>query len=221
MTQSVSRPPSPSPAPEGAPSARPITPDQILPPLAWSRPARIAAAVAIFVVLLAVAIFDWSVHPAMASANQLAQVDDDLIAKRVAITNVDSIDAANKALVHQWNQAPPLPQLPIPQSSSPQSPRPQSAGPHVTACAVDALGNKQIACVLLDHDNGPVVMTVARLTDMAMPPVPIITQGQLTCGVGSVNGLNMVLLRQGGNWVCLMGRVSQPALLNLAGALQF
>jgi hypothetical protein len=211
MTQPQPRAPSPSPAPEAAPSARPITPDQILPPLAWSRHARIAGAVAILAVLLAVAIFDWSVHPAMASAVQLAQVDDDLIAKRVAITNVDSIDAANKALVHQWNQAPPLPQLSAP----------QSAGPQVTACAVDDLGNKQIACVLLDHDNGPVVMTVARLTDMAMPPVPIITQGQLTCGVGSVNGLNMVLLRQGGNWVCLMGRVSQPALLNLAGALQF
>jgi hypothetical protein len=152
----------------------------------------------------------------MASAVQLAQVDDDLIARRVPISNVDSIDAANRVLLQQWNQAPPLPQL-----LSPLSPSPQSARPQVTACAVDDLGNKHIACVQLDYANSPVIMTVARLTDMAMPPAPIITSGGLICGVRSLSGLNMVLLCQGGNWVCLMGRVSQPALLNIAAALRF
>jgi hypothetical protein len=175
-------------------------------PFIWWGAIRTAILIAMVVVLVAVALFDWSVHPAMASAPQLAQVNEDLIAKRVPVIGVNSIDAANKVLAGQWTQAPPLPQLPK---------------QHVTACAIDALGNKRLACVVLDQTDGPITMTIARVADMAMPAVPIVSQGPVTCGVQSVSGLNMVLLRRDGNWVCLMGRVSQAALLELAGGLQF
>jgi hypothetical protein len=175
-------------------------------PVIWWDTVRNLILVATAIALLTAALFDWSTHPAMASATQLATVNQDLIAKRVPIVDVDSIDAANKVLISQWTQAPPLPELPT---------------QHVTACAIDALGNKRVACVLLDQPGGTITMTIARAADMAMPPVPIISQGALTCGVQSVSGLNMVLLRRNGNWVCLMGRVSQPALMELAGGLQF
>jgi hypothetical protein len=175
-------------------------------PVIWWDTVRNLILVAAAIALLAVALFDWSTHPAMASATQLATVNQDLIAKRVPIVDVDSIDAANKVLNSQWTQAPPLPQLPT---------------QHITACAIDAVGDKRVACVLLDRPGGSITMTIARATDMAMPQAPIISQGAVTCGVQSVSGLNMVLLCRNGNWVCLMGRTSQTALLQIAGGLQF
>lgn len=173
---------------------------------AWWRTARTIAIALLVAAVAGVALFDWSVHPAMASAQDIAQLHEDALAGRVDAVPVNSIEAASKTLADKWPQLPALPLVP---------------SERVTACGVSWVRGKPVACVLIDHDGAKVTMTVARLADLAMPLAPIVSRSGAAYCVQAVRGMNMVMTERDGAWVCLIGKVAPDQLMDLEGRMQF
>ena len=119
---------------------------------------------------------------------------------------VDSIDEANKALAGQWPGGPTVP-------DAPQS--------HVMACCMKSVKDKKVACVLLKSEGEPVTMTVANAADMRLPKSPTVTRGGVTYHVQAAGDLNMVMTERRERWICLIGRLPAPRLMDLADQLQF
>jgi hypothetical protein len=172
----------------------------------WLRPSRaIAASLLIFAMIGAVLIATWG-GPAMASPAEMAQLHDDLVSGRTTVTRVDSVAAANKMLAGQWESSPQIPNIPA---------------QYVMACCMRSVKNKKVACILLEDNGGPVTMTVAKASDMRSPTSPTVNRGGVTYHVQAVGRLNMVMIERNDRWICLMGRVSNDRLMDLAGQLQF
>jgi hypothetical protein len=170
------------------------------------RPVRaVAASVAILVVIGAI-LLSSSGGPVLASAAQMAQFHEDMVAGRAPVMQVDSIAQANKSLAAQWPQSPMLPAVPQ---------------DHVMACCMKSVKNKKVACVLLKSEGVPITMTVANASDMQMPTAAIVTHNGINYTVQSVGELYMVMTERNGRWVCLIGQVPAEQLMDLAAKLQF
>jgi hypothetical protein len=171
------------------------------------RPLTALAAGIALVGFLAAAWLTRSGGEVLASPAQMAQVHQDIVANRVPVTRVDSIDEASRVLSKSW-------------SGSPQLPAPPQE--HVMACCMKSIHDKQVACVLLQDQSGtPITMTVARDADMRSPAGPTVTRGGITYHVQSCGALNMVTTERDGRWVCLIGELPQDKLIDLASRLQF
>ena len=99
--------------------------------------------------------------PVEASIAQMAKLHQDLVNKRIPVVQVDSIAAANQALLGQTPQGPSLPAVPQ---------------EHVMACCMKSVRNKQMACVLLKGEGTPISMAVAKAEDMDSPHGPTVTR---------------------------------------------
>ncbi len=165
----------------------------------------LAASVAILAVVGAI-LLSSSGGPVLASATQMAQVHEDMVAGRAPAMQVDSIAGANKALAAQWPQSPEIPNVPQ---------------DHVMACCMKSVRNKKMACVLLKSEGVPVTMTVANAADMQLPAVPTVSHNGIDYRVQSVAKLNMVMAERNGRWVCLIGELPAERLMDLAAKLQF
>jgi len=119
---------------------------------------------------------------------------------------VDSVDAANKALSAQWPQAPDVPNVPA---------------NHVMACCMKSVKDKKVACVLLKREGVPVTMTVANAADMQLPKVPKVNRSGVAYYVQSSGTINMVMAEREGRWVCLIGELASDRLMDLADQLRF
>src|SRR5437868_5184134 len=176
-------------------------------PAIWRlRPVRaVAASVAILAVIGAV-LLSSSGGPVLASATQMVQVHEDMVAGRAPVMQVDSIAEANKALAAQWPQSPTLPAIPE---------------DHVMACCMRSVKNKKVACVLLKNEGVPITMTVANASDMQMPAAPVLSYKGADYRLQSVGKLNMVMTERNGRWVCLIGERPVERLMDVAVKLQF
>lgn len=172
----------------------------------WTRSLRALAASFILVAILVGLFLSLSGGPAVASVNEMAQMHDDVVAKRIPVMQVDSIEAAEKALANQWPQSPGLPDAP---------------NEHVMACCMKSVKGKRVACVLLDQNGTPVTMTVANATDMRVPDSPTVVRGGETYHVQTVKDLSMVMTERNGRWVCLISRLPADSLIDTAHKLQF
>ena len=174
--------------------------------LNWFRPMRaIAAGLAITATLMLVLLTSSS-GPALASAAQMAQMHDDLVAGKTPVMQVGSIDAANKMLNAQWPDSPGVPSLP---------------SDHVMACCMKSVKDKKVACVLLKSEGEPVTLTVANASDMKLPRSPTAIRNGVTYHVQSFGAVNMVMTQRNQRWVCLIGRLPTDQLMNLATRLTF
>jgi hypothetical protein len=176
--------------------------------IGWARVMRFAAAAAILVgIALAAVVLFGSGGPALASAQQMADFHEDLVAGRTAVVQVDSIEQAAKELDRQWPQSPGLPGLP---------------SDHVMACCMKSVKDKKMACVLMKREGVLVTMAVARADDMRLPASsPTKVRGGITYHVQSVGRLNMVMTEKSGRWVCLIGELPSEGLMDLAEQLRF
>ena len=171
------------------------------------RPVRaIAASVLVVGLLTAVLVLSTSSGPALASPAQMARLHEDLVSGAVPVMQVDSIDAANKALSSQWPQAPGMPNVPA---------------DHVMACCMKSVKDKKVACVLLKRAGVPVTMTVANASDMQLPKSPKVSRNGVSYHVQSSGKLNMVMTERQGRWICLIGETASEGLMDLADQLRF
>jgi hypothetical protein len=136
----------------------------------------------------------------------MAQFHNDLVSGRVPVTHVDSIKDANNVIASQWSESPKMPDMP---------------SDHVMACCMRSVKNRKMACVLFQGDGEPVSMTVANSSDMKAPTSPVVTHNGIEYHVQSVGPLNMVMTQHNGRWVCLIAKLPEARLMDLASSLQF
>lgn len=172
----------------------------------WLQPLRAAAASFVLLGIIVAALIASSGGPALASASQMAQMHDDIVSGRTPVMQVDSIEAANRALSGQWPDGPTLP-------GAPQG--------HVMACCMKNVKDKKVACVLLKSGGEPVTLTVANAADMRLPKSPTVVRHGVTYHVQAVDQLNMVMTERQGRWICLIGKMPADALIEMAAAMQF
>lgn len=178
----------------------------VAPPTVWARLLRPASGLAAGVlVLILVGAIVLSGSPSAAMAQQMAQHHRDLVAGRIAVTKVDSIDAAARVLAEA---DPDLPALPAPPDA------------HVMACCMKDVRNKRVAHVLLETDGSPITMAVAAAKDMK-PMGRVLKQNGVSYHVVSYDSLNMISCEKAGRWVCLIGELPIERLMTIAEKLQF
>ena len=171
------------------------------------RAARAAAAsVLVAGAVIAVIVFTTVGRPALASAAQMAQMHEDLVAGRTSAVQVDSIDAANKVLAGEGAQVPALPDLPA---------------EHVMACCMRSVKDKKVACLLMKRDGVPVSLMVARSREVRAPRSPVTVRDGERYHVQHVDKLNMVMTERNDRWVCLIGEVPADRLIDVAARLRF
>ena len=141
-----------------------------------------------------------------ASPSMMAQMHRDLVAERVAVMKVDSIDEAGQMLARHLQGDPNLPQAP---------------DAHVMACCMREVKDKKVACVLLRSDNVPVTLTVARAADMKLPRSPTVVRDGVKYHVEKIEELTMVMTEREGRWICLVSELPADALIEIAAKLQF
>jgi hypothetical protein len=176
---------------------------------AWlsMRPVRaVAASVLLVGALVAILLLTTWSRPALASASDMAKMHEELVSGRVPAVQVDSIEAANRALSSQHPECPEVPQVPA---------------EHVMACCMKSVKNKTVACILLKREGVPVTMVVANAADMRSPKCPEAVRDGVTYRVESVGSLSMVMTERHGRWVCLVGATTADALMDLASKLDF
>jgi hypothetical protein len=171
------------------------------------RPATAVAASLTLLAILAAVLLSNSGGEVMASPAQMAQVHNDIVANRVPVTRVSSIEEAGRALSQLWSQSPQLPQPPQ---------------EHVMACCMKSIHDKRMACVLLQDQAGtPITMSVARSEDLRAPRGPTVVRNGVTYHVHDMAPLNMVMTERAGRWVCLIAQLPQEKLIDLAANLKF
>ena len=122
------------------------------------RPLTAVAASLTILVLITAAFLTTSSSEVLASPAMMAQVHQDILANRIPVTKVNSIDEAGQVLASQWAGGPNLPQ-------APQT--------HVMACCMKSIKNKKVACVLLESEGTPITMSIATaLSITCSPPTP-------------------------------------------------
>ena len=171
------------------------------------RPVRAAAASLLIIAsVVAAVLLTASSGPALASSAQMARMHEDIVSGRTPVVQVESIDAANKALAAQSPDCPAVPNMPK---------------DHVMACCMKSVKGKRVACVLLKDENVRVSMMVANAADMRVPTSPTQVRDGVTYHVQSFERLNMVMAERDGRWVCLIGEVPAERLMGLATKLKF
>jgi hypothetical protein len=172
----------------------------------WLRPLRAVAAALLVIGLVGAFLYTFSSAPAQASVADMARMHEDLVSGKTPVTQVDSIDAANRELTKQWPGSPGLPKVPQ---------------QHVMACCMKSVKNKRVACVLLKSQEIPVTLTVANASDFKAPATPGVEHGGVTYHVQSTGKLNMITTRRNDRWICLIGELPANQLMDLAAKLQF
>ncbi len=173
----------------------------------WPRMVRPLAAVAAGLIIVIVAgIMFFSGQQVLASPADMAQMHRDMVSGKIATMRVDSMDEANKAIAAMVGDFPQL-------SEPPET--------HTMACCMRNVGNKKVACVLLNDGKTPVTMTVAKTEDVTKPAgTPIVRDGQ-TYYVQTFDSLNMVMSNRQQHWICLIGELPADKLMELSSGLKF
>jgi hypothetical protein len=157
-------------------------------------------------IVLGVVVLNTSSRSADAQAVQMAQVHEDIVAGRVPVMQVDSIESANRMLSSETPDAPTLPQVP---------------DSHVMACCMKSVGDKRLACVLLKDSNVPVTLAVARADEMKAPAAPMELHKGVSYRVQHVGSLSMVMTERDGKWLCLIGKLQAERLMDVASQVKF
>lgn len=176
--------------------------------LRWLSPFRAAAASLVVVGLIVAAVIATSGGPVLASPDRLAQLHQDLVSgDRHDMRRVASIEEARAALAAERAGAPAVPGV---------------GDDRAMACCVHTVGRKAMSCVSMTADGVAVSMAVAEAADVKTPAASeTVTVDGTTYQVESSGGVNMVMTRRGGRWVCLMGKLPTQRLIELAKTLRF
>jgi hypothetical protein len=188
------------------------------------KPLRAAAAsVLVLLTIVGVLLMTWNT-PVLASASEMAQMHRDIVANRISVVQVSSMDEASRVLVNQASRPPDLPQAPeahVMACDMKNIDLPQAPKTHVMACCMKNIKGKQVACVLLRSETSPITMSIARAKDMRLPKVPGIDRGGVRYYVQSSGSLTMVSAERHERWICLIGELPSDRLIEIAAGLRF
>lgn len=176
-------------------------------PAAWRR--HVVALAASVAVLAGAAIFTASVlqpRPVLAAPHAMAVLHDEALAMPMSMTPVSDFGQARAALAREWKSGPVVPGV-------------AQAVPR--CCCMRTLGSKPLKCVALDVGGQQVVMTVAHERDIRLPTGRTVTVGGRPFIVTAHGGVNMVMGERDGRWVCLMGKLDETRLIELASSIEW
>jgi hypothetical protein len=180
-------------------------------PMALRRlsPMRAAAASLLVGGLVVALIVASSGGPVLASPDRLADLHQSLVAgDSHARQTVRSVAEANAYLASHNPGGPSVPGVP---------------DDHVMACCLHALGRAKVSCVTLTTDGGvPISLAVADAAEVKSPASAQTTVADgVTYNLQSARGVQMVMSKRNGRFVCLMGKVPTERLIELARSLRF
>jgi len=155
------------------------------------RPVLALAASIVLMIGGTLAFFAFSSRPAMASPVEMAQLYNDVVSGKASNMAVHSVDEANRMLASN-DQA--MPNMPAEQ---------------VMACCMSKVHNKRVACLVLNDQANPIIVTVTKAADMDMPDCQ-----------RSANGVNMIMSQRGGKAICVMGKVPVERLRQVAAEIK-
>jgi hypothetical protein len=167
---------------------------------------RAVAAALLVIGLVGAFLYTFSSAPAQASVADMARMHEDLVSGKTPVTQVDSIDAANRELTKQWPGSPGLPKVPQ---------------QHVMACCMKSVHDKKMACVLLKDQGVPITLAVASAADMKVAPAPVMSRNGIDYRVQKVGDLSMVMTEHSGKWLCLIGQIPAERLMDVAAQVRF
>lgn len=174
--------------------------------LRWLSPMRAAAASLLIVGTVVALVIASSSGPALASAERLGRIHEEVVSGVGHRTQVNSIEAANAALSAQHPGAPRIPDVP---------------DDHVMSCCVHTIGRKKMSCVSVMADGVPLTLAVADAADIKLPECETQTVDGIVYHVQSSQGVNMAMSQRNGRWSCLMGKLPASRLIKIAKTLQF
>ena len=82
------------------------------------------------------------------------------------------------------------------------------------------LPRKLVAIALMDYQEQPVTLVVARGRDFAHPMGQPITIESRAFSAHKLNGIQMVMGNEGDLWLCVMGDVSADSLAQVAAGIR-
>ncbi len=168
---------------------------------------RVASAAAALVAIAATLMFTLvgGSTPAVASPIELQQLHRDILAGRIDLTAVNTIAQANQTIQDQQRGAPKLPGF---------------EHSEVRSCCLTHMQGRLVAVALLDYQGHPVTLVVAQGRDFAHPMGQTITIGSREFMAHQVDGLQMVMGREGDLWLCVMGDTSADDLAQVAAGVR-
>jgi hypothetical protein len=169
----------------------------------WASMAAIAASLIVTGTLLLPLMQSREVQ---ASPVMMAQMYHDMVDGKVPTMRANTLDEANRAIAAFSENGPTLPEAPA---------------SHMMACCMRNVGNKKVACVLFENGGTPVTMVVANAADMQSPSSPTIVQDGITYHVQTTGDLHMVMTERENRWVCLIGKMPQDQLIEVARGVRF
>ena len=165
----------------------------------WTSMSAIAAAL---IVTAAIVLPLLQGREVQASPVIMAQMYHDMVDGKVPTLRADSLAEANRAIAAFSENGPTLPEAPM---------------SHTMACCMRNVGNKKVACVLFENAGTPVTMAVANASDMQSPSSPTIVHDGIEYHVQTTGDLHMVMTERDNRWICLIGKMSQEQLIEVAG----
>ena len=160
------------------------------------------AASLIFVAIIGMAFFQN--RPALASSDMMLQLHRDIVAGKISVMPVDSVDDVNQAFATFGHGGMKI----------------QAPDMHVMSCCLKNVGSKEVYCVRLDEKNVPVTLTIADLDAVAaLPGAPVMHHGE-AFHVTSSDQLKMVTVDRGHFRICLIGELSAEQLMSLTDDLK-
>ena len=137
---------------------------------------------------------------AQASTAAMVQMHRDIVDGKIKTMQVDSIDAANQAIAAFAGDFPAL-------SAPPQA--------HTMACCMRNVGNKKVACVLLQAQGVPVTLSIADADAVETAGTSTFTRNGQTYHVQTMGDLSMVMTDRGTHHVCVIGALPVEKLVTL------
>jgi len=168
------------------------------------RPISAVAASLILMAVLAIALMQG--RPAVASPAFMAQMHRDLVSGKVPTMKADSLDEVNEAFAAFASG---LPLLNAPAQMLPM------------ACCLRDVGNKKVACVLLNDSGTKVTLAVADSGTLQTPTSTPVAHNGNSFYVQNSGELNMVMLDRNGHRICLIGQLPPERLMALTDGLKF
>ena len=129
----------------------------------------------------------------------------DMVSGKIATMKVDSMEQANQAIAAFAGDFPQL-------SEPPEA--------HTMSCCMRNVGNKKLACVLLNNGVGPITMVVANTDAVQTPSVPATVHASQTYNITANRGqpAHGHVRAAASCWICLIhGELSSDKLAEPVG----
>lgn len=166
--------------------------------------AATAAAAAVALMVLLPLIF--GPGPVQASVIELGRLHMDIVAGRLNVQPVTTIEEANRLIHEQRRDAPSLPGM---------------AGARIQSCCLTDVRGRLVAVAVLNGEASKVTLVVAEAPGFAHEMGTAVKVGDRTFWGHEVGGVRMVMFNTDDRWLCVMGDRTYEDLAKIAAATRF